>query len=232
MLMETALDLDALALTPLFSGLSHDNLTRVAELLCSQTVPAGRHIMHSEQPGEMVYVLQSGTLKIHAEQPDGRDVVLALLGPGQTVGEMSIIDREGRSATVSTLEECHLLSMGRVAFLDCVTTMPALSMNLMRILSSRLRLANATIQALAALDTRGRVARQILALADEYGRHMDDGIHIPLSLTQSDLADIVGASRVRVNQVLMEYRQQGTISVDGAHHVTIHDRDALARRAR
>jgi CRP/FNR family cyclic AMP-dependent transcriptional regulator len=105
-------------------------------------------------------------------------------------------------------------------------------MNLMRILSSRLRLANATIQALAALDTRGRIAREILALAAEYGRETDDGeVYVPLSLTQTDLADIVGASRVRVNQVLMEYKQAGLISVDTNHHFTILDREGLAWRA-
>jgi CRP/FNR family transcriptional regulator, cyclic AMP receptor protein len=232
MVVMTPLDLDTLASIPLFSGLSHENLTRLADHLCQQTVPAGRDIMLSEQPGEAVYVVQWGTLKIHAEQPDGRDVVLALLGPGQTVGEMSVVDRQGRSASVTALEESHLLRMDRVTFLDALTTMPALAMNLMRILSSRLRLADATIQSLAAMDIRGRVARQILALAQEYGRVSDDGIHIPLSLTQSDLADIVGASRVRVNQILMEYRQSGYISVDARHHVTIRNREALAERAR
>jgi CRP-like cAMP-binding protein len=232
MVVMSPLDLDALGSIPLFSGLGHDNLVRLADWLCQQTVPAGRDIMLTEQPGEAVYVVQSGTLKIHAEQPDGRDVVLALLGPGQTVGEMSVVDREGRSASVTALEECHLLRMGRVAFLDALATMPALAMNLMRILSSRLRLADATIQSLAAMDIRGRVARQILALAREYGRVTDDGIYIPLSLTQSDLADIVGASRVRINQILMEYRQSGYISVDVHHHVTIRNREALAERAR
>jgi CRP/FNR family cyclic AMP-dependent transcriptional regulator len=231
MVVMSPLDLDTLASIPLFSGLGHENLARLADQLCQQTVPAGRDIMRSEQPGEAVYVVQSGTLKIHAEQPDGRDVVLALLGPGQTVGEMSVVDREGRSASVTALEETHLLRMGRVEFLNALTTMPALAMNLMRILSSRLRLADATIQSLAAMDIRGRVARQILALAREYGRLTDDGIYIPLSLTQSDLADIVGASRVRVNQILMEYRHSGYISVDGHHHVTIRDREALADRA-
>jgi CRP/FNR family cyclic AMP-dependent transcriptional regulator len=232
MVAMASLDLDTLASIPLFSGLSQENLTRLADHLCPQTVPAGRDIMRSEQPGEAVYVVQWGTLKIHAEQPDGRDVVLALLGPGQTVGEMSVVDRQGRSASVTALEESLLLRMGRVAFLDCLTTMPGLAMNLMRILSSRLRLADATIQSLAALDIRGRVARQILALAQEYGRLTDDGIVIPLSLTQSDLADIVGASRVRVNQVLMEYKQSGYISDDGRHHVTIRNREALEERAR
>lgn len=228
MLVTRALDHAALATLPVFSGLGTENLTRIAELLTSLTVPAGRDIMLSEQPGESVYVVLSGTLKIHAEQPDGRDVVLALLGPGQTVGEMALIDREGRSATVSTLEECELLSMGRTQFLTLLDSMPGLAMNLLRILSSRLRLANATIQSLAAMDIRGRVARQILSLANEYGLDTDDGIYIPLSLTQSDLADIVGASRVRVNQILMEFRQERIISVDAGHHVTIYDPDALA----
>jgi len=215
----------------LFRGLTSDQLAAVARRLRPLKVPAHRDIMMSDQPGEAVYIILSGTLKVHAEQPGGRDVVLSLLGPGQTVGEMSIIDNVGRSASVLALEDTTLLWMDRAGFLECLSTIPAMAINLLRILSQRLRLANAQIASLATLDVYDRVARQLLALADEYGRRDRDGeTHIPLSLTQSDLADTVGASRVRVNQVLMEFRQRGYISVDQGHHVTIRDPQSLRRR--
>ena len=223
-------DPDPLVDLPLFQGLTTEQLSRVRPLLRHRTVPAGTNIITVEQPGELVYVILSGTAKIHVEQPDGRDVILAILGPGEVVGEMSVADRLARSATVKTLEDCRLLWMDHTRFRHCLQTIPEMTYNLVRILSRRLRLADAHIQSLAALDVYGRVARQILAFAQEYGQIAANGdIVVPLRLTQSDLADLVGASRVRVNQVLVDYRERGYISVDPNHHIAVHDRESLAR---
>lgn len=217
---------------PLFAGLTPVQLERIAALLHSRSFPAGVDIMTAEQPGEAVYIVLQGTLKIHAEQTGGKDVVLALLGPGHTVGEMAVVEGTGRSASVFTLEESRLVWMDRASFLQILHDMPAVSLNLVRILSRRLRAANELIASLVNLDVNGRVARQILALAEEYGEPSDDGsqTYVPLSLTQAALADIIGASRVRVNQVLVDYRHRGYIAVDEAHHVTVRDEAALRRR--
>ena len=95
-----------------------------------------------------------------------------------------------------------------------------------------MRLTNAQLLSLAALDVPGRVASQILALAREYGEEAPEGLRVPIKLTQSDLAALVGASRVRVNQALGYYRKRGNISIDRDHRITVHDEEALARRAR
>ena len=99
-------------------------------------------------------------------------------------------------------------------------------------IDSRLRLANAQIQSLAALDVYGRVARQILAFAQEYGEPTPDGaIRIPIRLTQNDMAGMVGASRVSVNKVLVHYKERKYISIDAASRITVHDQEALAQRS-
>lgn len=225
-------DAAALAHLPLFAGLPDEHIARIAGIVRRRTVPAHTSIMTVEQPGEAVYVILRGTVKIHVEQPSGADVILAILGPNATVGEMSPVDRVSRSATVVTLEETTVLWMTRVSFQQCLRAMPGLSLNLVRILSQRLRMANAQIQALAALDVPGRVARQIVAFAEEYGRPADGGgTLIPLRLTQSDLADMVGASRVRVNHALVEYKQSGYVSTTVQRHMVVHDLGALAERA-
>jgi len=108
--------------------------------------------------------------------------------------------------------------------------MSPLAYNLMRTLASRLRFANEQIQALCTLDVPGRVARQILAMAERYGSPEAGGeIRIPLRLTQSDLGEIVGASRERVNQVIVDFKQRGLISVDPAHRIHVQNRQDLAR---
>ena len=217
----------------LFNGFTLAQSDWVSQRLHCRTYPAGTSLIMAEQPGEVVYIIQNGTVKIHIEQADGTDVILAILGPGDVVGEMSLIDSSGRSASVLTLEESTLFWMSGSTFQECLNTNLAFAQNLVRILTVRVRLANELIQAMATLDVHGRVARQLLAFGEKYGKPGSDGnIVIPIRLTQSDIADLVGASRKRVNQVVVTFKQQGYISVDDKSHITVHDRKALARLCR
>ena len=217
----------------LFRGLTPAQMNQVKGWLYCRNYPAGTHIITAEQPGEVVYIIQRGSVKIYVEQISGAQVILALLGPGDIVGEISLIDSSGRSASVVTLEESRLLWMGGGAFQECLHTIPAFAQNLVRILAGRVRLANELTQALAALDVNGRVARQMLAFADKYGHTSANGeTLIPIRLTQSDVADLVGASRKRVNQVMVLFKQQGYLSVNEKGQITVHDRKALAQYCR
>lgn len=217
----------------LFQGLTPAQLAQVSSRLYSRLFPAGSNIITADQPGEVVYIIRSGTLKIHIEQVDGADVILALLGPGDIVGEMSLIDSSGRSASVVTLEESQLIWMGGETFQELLRNIPAFAQNLVRILSARVRLANELIQALATLDVNGRVARQMLAFAEKYGQpHTNGSVLIPIRLTQGDIADLVGASRKRVNQAMVFFKQQGYLTVDDKGRITVQDRKALANLCR
>jgi CRP/FNR family cyclic AMP-dependent transcriptional regulator len=215
----------------LFEGLSPQELAEINSQLHCKTYAHDSNIVLVEQLGEAVYIVVDGTVKVHVEQADGSDVILAILGPGEVVGEMSVVDSLTRSATAATMEESHICWVDRTTFWRWLDEMPIMMRNLVRILSRRIRLANAQIQSLATLDVYGRVARQLLAFANEYGRRAPNGdIVITLRLTQSDLADLIGATRVRVNQVLVDFRQHHYISVDQNHRITVHNREALAQR--
>jgi CRP/FNR family transcriptional regulator, cyclic AMP receptor protein len=214
----------------LFRGLSEKQLARLADQVHYRAFPAGTNIMLSEQPGEVVYFVLSGTLKIYVEQVGGAEVILAILGRGDTVGEMSLIDSAGRSASVLTLEETTLLWMDGTTFQQALRDNPEMALNLVRILSARVRLNNELIQALATLDVNGRVARQLLAFANRYGEEDASGcIRIPVRLTQKDFADLVGASRKRVNQVMVAFKNQKLMAVDSNGQITIRDCAGLAR---
>jgi CRP/FNR family transcriptional regulator, cyclic AMP receptor protein len=145
---------------------------------------------------------------------------------------MSLADSLGRSASVTTLEESVFLWIDRTTFRTGIEGSPVLARNLADILSRRVRLANARLLSLATLDVSGRVASQILSLSRKYGKKTPQGVRIPLRLTQSDLAALVGASRVRVNQALGYLRKRAEISVGEDGRITVHDQQALARRAR
>jgi CRP/FNR family transcriptional regulator, cyclic AMP receptor protein len=217
----------------LFRGLPAGELERLAPLLHKWSFPSGANVIIAEEKGDSVYVILEGTAKVYVTHTDGTEVILAILGPGEIVGEMSAADSLGRSASVLTLEESTLLWMDRHTFLSSMEEVPAIARNLIGILSRRLRLADTNTRSLAALDVHGRVAIHLLAFAREYGEPLPDGgVLIPLRLTQTDLGGLVGASRVRVNQVLGYYRRRGEISLDKEGCIIVHDEEALTRRAR
>jgi CRP/FNR family transcriptional regulator, cyclic AMP receptor protein len=226
------IDADALARLPLFEGLSRSDLSRLLGHLREKPFPAGTNVLIAEQPGEAVYVILTGSVKVHAVRPGGPEVVLAVLGAGEVLGEMSAADSLGRSADVVTLEVTTLLWIDRRTFHSSVEVSSVLALNLAEMLSTRVRLTNARLLSMSTLDVPGRVAAQVTTLAREYGEEIQEGVRIPIRLTQSDLAALVGASRVRVNQALGFFRKHGLISMDRGGHVIVHDQDTLAQRAR
>jgi CRP/FNR family cyclic AMP-dependent transcriptional regulator len=214
----------------LFEGLTSAQLEWVAQRAHRRVFSAGTNVLTIEQPGEAVYIILYGTVKIHVEQGDGRDVILTILGAGDLLGEMSLIDSIGRSASALTLENSLMLWMDKQTFNYLLDEFPPVARNLVRILSARVRLSDQLIQALATLDVYGRVARQLLAFAERYGRLTTDGeTRIPIALTQGDIADLVGASRKRVNQVMVAFKGQNLIGTDAEGHISLCDKDGLAR---
>lgn len=159
-----------------------------------------------------VYILLSGTTKICAIGGERGDLIVSLCGPGEILGEMSALDGQGHSASIMTLEPSVAGSMHRSHFLQFLEQIPRFSYNVMLNLVRRVRLATAHLQSVALNDISGQVARQLLAFARAHGIATPDGeIQIPFRLTQQDLADTIGASRVRVQQVLKEYEKAGYI---------------------
>jgi CRP/FNR family cyclic AMP-dependent transcriptional regulator len=206
---------------PLFNGLTDAQLALINARLHRRQFPSGANVVTVETPGEAVYIIVSGTLKIKVDQPDGTEVIIALLGAGELVGELSVLDSAGRSADAFTQEESVVLWLDRSSFDQLLDEIPVLMRNLLRILTRRIRLSTEQIQALCTLDVYGKVARQLLVFADQYGQVTEEGIKIPVRLTQSDIAGLVGASRERVNQVFVALRKRGLISVDGTYRITI-----------
>jgi CRP/FNR family cyclic AMP-dependent transcriptional regulator len=206
---------------PLFRGLTPTEQRHLHDLLGVRTFPAGVDILTAEEPGDVAYIVLDGTVKVQVVRPDGTAVILAILRAGEIAGEMSLIDQLGRSATVVAMEQTTLAWLTHTDFWSCLRTIPTMAFNLAGIHS-----------ALATLDIEGRLADQLLALSAEYGEATPDGgCRIPFRLTQGDLAALVGASRVRVNQILVSWKQNNFLNVDGRHIVTLLDRRALAEMA-
>ena len=215
---------------PLFEGMTPAQLDWVARNTHRRSFEAGRNVMTIEQPGEAVYVIIEGSVKIHIEQGE-RDVILAILGEGDLLGEMSLIDSIGRSASAVTLENSTVLWMDKHTFNYMLDNFLPVARNLVKIMAMRVRLSDQLIQALATLDVNGRVARQLLAFAVKYGYPKDGATQIRIVLTQSDIADLVGASRKRVNQAMVLFKEQGLID-NAEGKISIIDGEGLARYCR
>jgi CRP/FNR family cyclic AMP-dependent transcriptional regulator len=212
---------------PLFNNLSDEELETINQKLRKHNFPSGSNVITFETPGEVLYVILSGTVKIKVDQVDGKEVIIALLGSGEIVGELSVLDSDSRSADVLTQEDSTLLWMDRESFRELMKTNPTVTLNLLRILTRRVRLSTEQIQALGTLDVLGKVARQLLVFADQYGVKGAEGVCIPMRLTQSDIAGLVGASRERVNQVFVNLRERDLIKVSGTYRITILNIDKL-----
>ena len=225
------LDIAYLRNISLFEDLPAEQLALIASHCRQRTYRAEEAIVHQHDPGESLYVIVKGTVKVSITQSDGNSVFLAILAAGDTFGEMSLIDSLHRSADVATLEATTLVAIDRPDFEHLVNTVPAFTRNLMRTLVRRLRLANVCIQAHCTMDVEQRIARQVIEFAENYGKTLPDGDKlIPIRLTQSTLAEIVGASRERVNQVMVYYRKKGFISIGPNHHITVHHPEELQER--
>jgi CRP/FNR family cyclic AMP-dependent transcriptional regulator len=215
----------------LFAGLPPSQLDWVAQHAHRRIFEAGRNVLTIEQPGEAVYIILHGTVKIHIEQGE-RDVILAMLGAGDLLGEMSLIDSVGRSASAVTLETSLMLWMDKTTFNYMLDNFPPVARNLVKIMTARVRLSDQLIQALATLDVNGRVARQLLAFAEKYGDRRDGMTYIHITLTQGDIADLVGASRKRVNQAMVLFKEQGLIDTNAEGKIAIRNGEGLARYCR
>jgi CRP/FNR family cyclic AMP-dependent transcriptional regulator len=217
---------------PLFEGLSPDQLAAVAAKARQRTYKGDEAILHQDDPGETLYVILSGIVKISMVGTDGNEVFLAVLAAGENFGELSLIDSQFRSADVQTQEETTLVSIDRPTFNELIATVPPFSMNLLRILAHRTRRANVRIHAHCTLDVFGLVARQLLEFAELHGIKQPDGSTlIPIRLTQGDIGDLVGASRERVNQVMGHFREKKMISVDPkTYRITVIKPEELRKR--
>lgn len=220
----------SLSHVPLFVGLPRETLRYLESRIEARTFDSGDIIFHKDDPGEALYIIKSGKIRICTSTKDGREVTIAVLGAGDFFGEMALLDGEPRSADAVAVDKVETLVFQREPFLACLDQFPEIAKKIIVVLSKRLRLADEQIGDLIFLDVHGRVAKKLLDLAATYGVEGPRGIQIGFPLTQKDLASVVGTSRESVNKVLRYYQDRGYITFD-TRKITILHPDDLHRRA-
>ena len=217
---------DFLASVPLFQRLSTPELRGFAEFTREQRYVRGAVIVRQGDPGDALYVVRSGAVKVVLIGNDGREVILGTLGVGDHFGELSLIDDQPRSAHVLATQATTLLVLRREDFRRQVERQPRVAWALMAELSRRLRQADAKIGGLVMLDVPARVARLLLDRATANGNAI-----IERPPTHETMAHMIGASRETVSRAMRELQDAGLVSVE-RRVITITDAAGLNVRAR
>ena len=221
----------ALQSAALFAALPSRHLQALVLQARRRFFRRGETIFRHGDIGNALYFLDSGRVKIVVTSEQGEEVLLAILGPGEVFGELSVFDGMPRSATVVAVEDVTALMLDRAAFQEFVRKEPEVSLHLLAVLSRRLRMGDIMVEDCAFLDVPGRLAKKLLELSEQHGNKTPEGVEIQLRLTQRELAGMVAASRESVNKHLAYFRQKGFVRLYRGHLV-IRKPDELARRAR
>ena len=194
---------------PLFSSLPEHQLALLTGVVSRKSFPRGTSIIAAGDITESLYVVISGRLKVMMSDDEGREVILAILGPNEFFGEMGLIDDHPRSASVVALEVCEVLSLAKRDFKKCLAENFEMAMTVMRGLVKRLREADQKIGSLALMDVYGRVARLLLEMAET----VDGQKIVTRKLAKQDIAKMIGASREMVSRVMKDLQSGGYIEV-------------------
>jgi CRP/FNR family transcriptional regulator, cyclic AMP receptor protein len=190
----------------------------------------GSSMIRQGEPGEMLYVLLSGYVKVTVSADDGNEIILALRGRGDVVGEFAVIDGKPRTASVSALESVAAARIGKLPFLAFCAQYPAANGKLMRTLTEKLRMATDRRAAARFLDPGARLARTLSELAAQHGTPSPEGVVIPLPLTQADLGALAVVAQSTVERILRDFREEGIVQSQYRRTVVL-DMAALQRRA-
>lgn len=227
----TAFALEALARSALFARVSPEALAACAAGLRVRRYRRGETIFHQGDPGDSLYIIEAGSVKIVLPSPEGDEgAIIATLGRGDFFGELALVDGAPHSATAVASEPVSALILQQAVFDDLLETQPGLRRALMASLVAELRRLTNHVEDLHFLDLPGRLANRIVRLARETRPGETRDVRLEWRFTQSELAAMIGGTRQTVNRLLADLTSQGLLRTEG-DELVIPDVDALARAA-
>ncbi len=214
-----------LASVSIFDSLEDRELDLLLQVTATRRIDAKEVLFRKGDPGKQLYGVLSGRLKVLATGKDGKELVFGVMGPGEVIGEVSLMDEDARSATVVALEKCELLTLHRRELIPFLQRHPKVAIHLAGVLARRLRRLSEHTEDAVFLPLPSRMAKTLLALADSYPS-AEEGGPIDIRLAQQDLADMVGTTRESVNKQLRAWEDEGTVALKRARVIVL-DRDGL-----
>ncbi|MFZ2494114.1 MAG: Crp/Fnr family transcriptional regulator [Thermoanaerobaculia bacterium] len=200
---------------PLFSDLDDRELAAIAALAKPRRYARDEPIIHEEERGDIFCLIREGHVKVTMTSPEGKEIILKLLGPGEFFGEMALLDDEPRSATVTATDAVELVTIWRSDFLQILADNFSITKKVLAEISRRLRSASSRIESLATMDVYGRLARFLLELARDQGKPTDNGYVAVQRPTHQAIANIIGTSRETVSRLMHDLMRQNLLLAEG-----------------
>jgi CRP/FNR family cyclic AMP-dependent transcriptional regulator len=220
-----------LARAAIFQGVEASAQSLLTKQLQHVHFPRGYTVFAEREPADRLYIIISGKVKIGRRSALGRENLLMVVGQSDIFGELSIFDPGPRTTSATTISEVRAVSMDRDALRAWMTERPEIAEQLLRVLARRLQLINNDLADLFFTDVPGRVAKQLLQLAQQFGSQEGGALRVTHDLTQDEIAQLVGASRQSVNKALTDFVHRGWIRL-AYKSVLITDSESVARLAR
>lgn len=214
----------------LLSQLAPDELDKLVSYSRIERYRANENIFLKGSPGTGMMAVISGRVKITAPSPDGKEVILNLINPGEIFGEIALLDGKERTADAVALTDCELLVLERRDFLPFLYSRPELCVRLLGILCERLRRTSEQVEEILFLELPERFARALMRLAQSHGERTSAGIRITLPLSQREFGEMVGISRESINKQLSAWQRDGWIALDKGQ-IVLRNVTALRRLA-
>jgi CRP/FNR family transcriptional regulator, cyclic AMP receptor protein len=197
----------------LFKGMTSHEMDRVHRMTTMKTFRKKEPIYLMGQPGKSVYILKKGVVKVSKILPDGRELVLALLKPGEIFGELEAVNEEDRQTQAEAHDEVMICVISRNDFLQVIQSKPELGVRLSKIIGFRRRIIENKLENLIFKTIPQKLGVLLLELAEQFGKKESQGILIDLALTHQDIANLVAASRTTVTETFQAFKEQGFIDV-------------------
>ncbi len=222
---------EVLGVSPLFAALDPEGARVLREALVEKHILKGQTLFLEGEPGDRLYVILDGKVKLGHTSPDGRESLMAILGPGEMFGELSLFDPGKRAATATALTDASVLELSNEQLMPWLAGRPEVAAALLQALARRLRRTNEAMADLVFSDVPGRVAKALMDLGEKFGTVTPEGLLVTHDMTQEEIAQLVGASRETVNKALADFTQRGWLRLE-SRQVVILDVERLRRRAR
>jgi CRP-like cAMP-binding protein len=223
--------IEALRRCALFARADDETLEACAAQLRVRRFRRGETIFHQGDPGDSLFVIESGSVKIVLPSPEGEEsAIIATLGRSDFFGELALLDGAYRSATAVAIEPTTTLVLRREPFEKLVDTDAALRRALLAGIAGELRRLTGHVEELHFLDLPGRLARRLVRMAEEQQPGTTHEVTLAWPFTQSELAAMIGGTRQTVNRLLADLVGQDLLRFEG-DNLVIPDLDNLARAA-
>jgi CRP-like cAMP-binding protein len=210
----------------IFSSLNETELDLLLAATTTKRLKAKETLFRKGDEGNQLYGILSGSLKVTTTGTDGKDVMFSLMGPGEVLGEIALLDSEERSATVVAVEATELLTLHRRELIPFLENHPRATIGLAGVLAARVRRLSERAEDRQTMPLPGRIAKRLIALADQYGKRPIVGGPVEVRLPQQDLADLVGTTRESVNKQLRTWEEEGIVEL-GRGRVVLKKPEAL-----